>query len=110
MTGFTVVDRYSATGTPYPDPATICLGQCEGTGCVPIQSDETDPRFLSLWQKEHAETHNFVARLKCMAACDFMPWHRRIALLWEKCDGWHFVTCPDCNGTRVRPTDEPGTL
>src|SRR5260221_6210432 len=29
------VDRYSATGTPYPDPETMCEGPCEGMGCVP---------------------------------------------------------------------------
>jgi len=25
------VDRYTALGIPYPDPATVCHGQCEGT-------------------------------------------------------------------------------
>ena len=29
------VDRYSATGKPYPDPKTVCKGKCEGMGCYP---------------------------------------------------------------------------
>ncbi len=32
-----VHDRYSATGTPRPDPATVCLGPCEGMGFYPTQ-------------------------------------------------------------------------
>lgn len=28
-------DRYSATGTPRPDPTTVCLGPCEGMGYFP---------------------------------------------------------------------------
>jgi hypothetical protein len=34
------VDRYSATGTPYPDPETMCQGQCEGMGCYPCKNDD----------------------------------------------------------------------
>lgn len=29
-------DRYSATGTPRPDPKTVCLGMCEGMGFFPM--------------------------------------------------------------------------
>ncbi len=29
------VDRYSATGTPRPNPRTVCKGRCEGMGCYP---------------------------------------------------------------------------
>lgn len=28
-------DRYSATGTPRPDPKTVCKGKCEGMGFYP---------------------------------------------------------------------------
>lgn len=28
-------DRYSASGRPRPDPATVCRGQCEGMGFYP---------------------------------------------------------------------------
>lgn len=84
-------DRYQALGLPYPDPLTMCQGQCEGTGMVPVYMrkgdersqvhgpDETDPGLIALWEK--AEEVN-------------------IAL-----DGWHFVVCPDCNGTGKRVSD-----
>jgi len=72
-------DRYSAVGMPYPDVATICQGQCEGMGCVPIGANETEPRFKALWEEAHAKEHS------------------------EPCDGVHFVVCPDCHGTGKRP-------
>lgn len=34
-----ISDRYSAAGIPYPDPATVCPGPCEGMGFYP----ENDP-------------------------------------------------------------------
>jgi hypothetical protein len=85
-------DRYQALGLPYPDPATMCDSQCEGTGVVPVYmtpvraarpdevrpiEEESDPRLIALWQQAEA---------------------REAAT-----DGWHFVTCPDCNGTRLKP-------
>lgn len=68
-----ITDRYKALGMPYPDAKTMCKGQCEGTGVVPIYRDETDPVFLALWGK--AEKDN------------------------PSDDGYHFVKCPDCKGT-----------
>jgi len=71
-------DRYDALGIDHPDPKTVCDGQCEGTGIVPVGSGEADPVFKKLWDeaeaKEHAE------------------------------DGTHFVKCPDCGGTGKRTT------
>lgn len=78
MAKITFTDRYQALGIPYPDPSTVCTGQCEGTGWVPIFRDEDDPIFMALWNEAHAEPHE------------------------EDCDGWHFVTCPDCHGTGKR--------
>lgn len=69
-------DRYSALGIPYPEPETMCNGQCEGTGYVPVPADEIDPTFKALWLE--AEIQN------------------------PTDDGWHFVTCPSCNGTGKR--------
>lgn len=86
---FEFVDRYSATGTPYPDPETICPGQCEGMGCVPVYMETgrapdgqavlitEDPELICRWQ---------AAEAKCPSD-----------------DGWHFVICPVCEGTRLRP-------
>jgi hypothetical protein len=66
-------DRYKALGIPYPDVNTMCEGQCEGTGFVPIEKDDMEEPFHSLWleaEKKHVSE-----------------------------DGWHFVKCPDCGGT-----------
>jgi hypothetical protein len=84
-----IVDRYSALGIPAPDPETMCDGQCEGTGFIPIYmsigdeelpelshchlADEDDPALVTLWEAEEA---NHPCR-----------------------DGWHFIECPDCQGT-----------
>lgn len=62
------VDRYAGN---YPDPKTICKGDCEGMGLVPIKKD--DPGYEQKWQE--AESKN------------------------PSDDGYHFVTCNDCNGT-----------
>jgi len=66
-------DRYKALGIPYPDPITMCQGQCEGTGRVPVYKDETDAQYRKLWLEAEA--------------------------IHPSSDGWHFVTCPDCGGS-----------
>lgn len=84
-------DRYDALGIPRPDPATVCAGQCEGTGFYPVfdARGRGDDRFVSpadnntdedtkAWESAHAEALKHI------------------------CDGWHFVTCPECNGTGKR--------
>ena len=97
-------DRYKALGIPYPDPMTCCLGDCEGTGWVPIHADECDPYYRALWLRAHAQ---------CDLSCGRRLWKFvrtfRKVLRWgvrthwhvcfEKCDGWHFVKCPFCGGT-----------
>lgn len=96
------VDRYSATGTPYPDPETMCAGPCEGMGVY--------PQFLAgAWLKPSA------ARLEVseeVNAKEIERWHEAHMLsdhpaekdkdgIYQErqCDGWHFITCPDCEGT-----------
>lgn len=84
-------DRYQALGIPYPDPTTVCKGQCEGTGVVPVAGAlhdkpsqepqlevalEDDPELLRLWAEAEAKSHAE--------------------------DGWHFVTCPTCSGSGRR--------
>lgn len=79
-------DRYKALGIPYPDPKTMCKGQCEGTGIIPVYmkagdqrdgvctpEDEDDPELIKLWLEAEKENGSN--------------------------DGWHFVCCPDCDGT-----------
>lgn len=69
-------DRYKAAGIPYPDPETMCPGDCEGMGVVPISSDEKDPVYRALWQAAEAKEPTD--------------------------DGWHFVKCPTCGGTGLK--------
>jgi len=67
-------DRYQALGIPYPKCE--CNGQCEGTGFVPVTKDDTEEPFRTLWLEAEAKEPSD--------------------------DGWHFVKCPDCNGTGKR--------
>lgn len=97
-TDIVFTDRYEAAGIPYPQAETVCLGQCEGMGCVPIHEGETDPRFKALWDHAHATTHSITDRMliELRRVAPWAPRHR------DGCDGWHFVKCPDCNGTGKR--------
>ncbi|GES27924.1 hypothetical protein AB0G60_02620 [Streptomyces angustmyceticus] len=90
-------DRYEALGMQPPSLLTVCRGQCEGVGVVPVfmdsptvntelkkqgrtickPKDEMDPALIALWNQAEAESH--------------------------AADGWHFVTCPQCHGTGKRP-------
>jgi len=63
-------DRY---GGSYPDPKTVCGGQCEGMGVVPIGSDNMEEPWHTLWLEAEKKSPTE--------------------------DGYHFVKCPDCNGT-----------
>lgn len=65
--------RYGPAGSPMPDPETMCNGQCEGTGKVPIPADETSPEWKTLWVEAEKKSPSD--------------------------DGWHFVDCPTCGGT-----------
>ena len=93
MTEIEVTDRYQALDIPYPDPETMCEGQCEGTGVVPIYSEDGV----------------FRDQLKSAKGChvvEEIEEDERLHSLWLEAeakepaeDGWHFVKCPDCNGT-----------
>ena len=103
-------------GIPYPDPATVCTGHCEGTGFVPVDDPdaehdgglrliERDAQLDALYRKEHAEhcAVGWLAKLRIL-------WRHRELWYWrsklrEWCDGWHFVKCPDCNGTGKRQSN-----
>jgi len=69
-------DRYKALGIPYPDPKTMCKGRCEGTGYVPVKFGPDEP-WRTLWMCAEAKHPTD--------------------------DGWHFVVCPRCKGTRLEP-------
>ena len=80
-----VTDRYAATG--YPDPETVCLGQCEGTGRVPVYVSRGDYR-IGPWTRPDDETDEALRAL--WFAADEKD---------RSEDGWHFVECPECDGT-----------
>jgi hypothetical protein len=75
-----IMDRYDVLGISRPDPETCCKGQCEGTGFVPICKDDPEEPWHSLWLEAEKEVHSE--------------------------DGWHFVTCPRCNGMGKEPGDD----
>ncbi len=66
-------DRYKALGIPYPDPQTMCKGQCEGIGRVPIHRDDMEEPFHTLWLEAESKT--------------------------PMDDFYHFILCPECKGT-----------
>lgn len=72
----TICDRYSALGKKRPDPKTVCLGPCEGMGFFPVKWDNDNQIYMALW--------------------------REAEKIKKSKDGWHFVNCPDCNGSGVR--------
>ena len=103
--GMEFTDRYQALGIPYPNLETVCLGPCEGVGFFPLRSD--DGPFVDLWLTEHARAHTIAQRLwflwKGVIGFD-RYWLRCV---FESCDGWHFVKCPNCNGSGKRGQAAP---
>ena len=91
MPDLIVTDRYDALGIAQPDPETVCDGQCEGTGAVPVHNPE--------WR-------SIVGRFSGLSLIVKGDWEDPWKTLWQEAEkkeptknGWHFVTCPDCKGT-----------
>ena len=80
MSEIEFTDWYKATGTPYPDPKTMCKGQCEGMGWVPVHKDDLNDAE-GLW-------HDLWLEAEKKKPTD---------------DRYHFVQCPRCKGTRLEP-------
>lgn len=76
-TNLEFTDRYAALGIATSDVKTMCDGDCEGTGMVPIREDDPDRHnaYKEAWDKAEAENPN---------APD---------------DKWHLVLCKDCGGS-----------
>lgn len=86
-----IIDRYSAAGIDYPDPKTVCGGDCEGMGIIPVfmkgavidhehgvlncisEGSEKDPALIKLWMEAEKKE--------------------------KSKDGYHFVKCPECDGS-----------
>lgn len=79
-----ISDRYSATGTPYPDENSC--DECEGMGLYPERKDNLNAeacksptgRLIIIGQKEDTGS-----------PCEE--------------DGFVFVECPICKGTKKKP-------
>jgi hypothetical protein len=81
------VDRYSATGTPYPHLLTACF-ECEGMGCYPVK----DPR-IEYGPGELIPVEGKYTRWE-LHQIDL-----QIAENGPEEDGWYFIKCPVCLGT-----------
>lgn len=117
---FEFTDRYQVLGIPYPDPATICLGPCEGIGCFPVKNQRRtevsslaelveEAGYQKLWDEEHRKSCSVGGVVRNL-------WRHKEWWFWksvfrdvlrylrggEYCDGWHFVKCSDCDGTGKR--------
>ncbi len=88
-------DRYSAMGIPRPDPNTMCRGKCEGTGVVPVKYSVPKPGEVSAVNDPN-DPDDAELRRRWEAAEREHP----------SDDGWHFVKCPTCNGSRLRIKQE----
>jgi hypothetical protein len=102
------VDRYSATGTPLPNPDTMC-DDCEGMGCYPVRKDTEDEADKALWIAHDKERRNARAFFRALwRHKELWFWRSMFSDLWRYgirnwgCDDWHFVVCPTCNGSRLR--------
>lgn len=108
-------DRYKALGIPYPDPLTMCDGDCEGTGWVPVRSADTDPLYHALWLHAHRKCEvgllgrvgRFVRDIRRVFRYGLRS-HWRVC--FGKCDGWHFVRCPRCGGTGKKGEHDEKTV
>ena len=112
---FEFTDRYKALGIPYPDPKTCCKGHCEGTGMFPMASPfgvghlkyevVADREYAHLWIKEHKKCRWWmrIIRFWRFDLAQRYGWKTHFDVIFRPCDGWHFVKCPDCQGTGKQP-------
>lgn len=97
------VDRYDLLNIPHPSPETMCKGQCEGMGIY--------PQFLAgPWLASNASR---LVMDEIPTKEEIKRWHEAHAASRHRgqdadgpCDGWHFITCPDCNGTGKQALQE----
>lgn len=104
---FEGTDRYEALGMPYPELSTMCRGHCEGTGTYPQHGDDPDmtDHERAQWTEEHALAHTYRYMFaQLLRHREWWYWKSvvRDMLRGLPCDGYHFVTCEECNGTGKR--------
>lgn len=115
---FDFTSRYGAG--PMPNPLTMCPGQCDGTGFYPVfriaanvtpgDVHPVDTRValtegeVAAWEQAHRRC-SFLGRVRvafnvvCLWRYGLYNHYREVT---TRCDGWHFIRCPECSGTGVR--------
>lgn len=89
--GYEIVTRYGSGPDAFPDVSTMCPGDCEGTGYVPINFREPAPGEAYFVYSDEDE------------ALYRDAWETAEALEPSE-DGYHFLTCPTCGGTGKAPS------
>ena len=118
MTEIEFSTRYDALGIALPAPDKVCDGLCEGTGIIPYHRNDPDLKYnhklRRQWREKHKECGD---RKETWKAVFFFIKERQFRVAyhtlldyknWIKCDGWHFLKCPDCNGTGNKPQGRTG--
>ena len=91
--GFEVSTRYGGGAEALPDPKTMCGGDCEGTGYVPVNFREPSPgQAYFVYSDEDDRLYHD-------------PWDAAEAADPSE-DGYHFLPCPQCGGTGKKPATE----
>lgn len=85
-------DRYTATGTPYPNPWTTCKGHCEGMGLYPEQ--------FEAWERSGPRPPGLIPQKDESGRWEPFP----------PSDGFVWVRCPECGGTGGRYSGRVGEL
>jgi hypothetical protein len=96
--------RYEALGIPYPDPATVCSGQCEGVGFYPQHRIDPDATAAEreAWNRAHAKSCSLIGRVQSLYHAIVKRDRIYLKVAFAPCDDWHFIKCPDCGGTGKR--------
>lgn len=79
---------------PLPDPETMCTGECEGTGWVPVYFPEGDHRGFDAPRAVVTPSEQDYERYRAA----WLAAERKQATD----DGWHFVPCLECGGSGKR--------
>ena len=85
MENIEITDRYSATGTPRPEPETVCEGDCDGMGYYP----------------ENKESLNIEA-VKVKGGSLLIVGQVNDDKTPTEEDSHVFVMCPECCGSRLK--------
>lgn len=84
MTDIIFEDRYSATGTPYPDENSC--DECDGMGLYPVKHENLNEEACKAEDKRLIVIGQVDSDGKALED-----------------DGWSIVQCPVCKGTRKKP-------